>query len=437
MLQSKYSSAAEDIVAGTIILIDEAQTSYGDSKFWNRIIKSLLNEDLNFRDIRVCLFSSYGSPSTGVECVYYTPAHLGPQQRVTLTIQPKGPAISLFFTVPEAYDAMDHIVARRHPKVHTTLDDDAKAYLFSLTNGHPGGIKSMLDFILAKRHSYINHGEKIITKDKVLDSIKIDENDIWTFLENTGSVFRSFPTTSKLTKESREVLVKVLETGSIEMEPDKKDEGLERCYRKGWLHKTLREDGAEACVLPSRLHEKWVEHLIGQADKPLPSHIQSLRVLIMTTLRGFSSSILRASSAGKILSSSASYRPVEAQYQDEFYRAFNQVMGRGVSISSEWSRTRDGRVDFWIKQKKWAIELLRDHNRIDEHIARFHKDGKYYDWIKDNMVSDWIVVNCATSMPAKASQESRLIHAIFDPKYEGVHLLDNRLKMIGYFVLTN
>lgn len=43
------------------------------------------------------------------------------------------------------------------------------------------------------------------------------------------------------------------------------------------------------------------------------------------------------------LSTAARLRPVEAQYQDEFYRAFNAVVGRSVPISSEWSRKGDGR----------------------------------------------------------------------------------------------
>ncbi|KAL2814813.1 hypothetical protein BJX63DRAFT_431203 [Aspergillus granulosus] len=336
---------------------------------------------------------------------------------------------------------MDHIITQLDPKVHVTLADDAKDYLFSLTNGHPGGIESLVDFLLFKRRSDIKHGEKIITKDKVLECMKI-ENKVWKFIKEGSSVWRLLPSKPHLTDKARDVLAKVLETGSIEFKPEKENpdlvnSGLVLCYKKGWLHKIAREDGTEFCVLPSRLHEKWVEHIIGQADNPLPSNLYSLQILVITVLREFSSSILRALSAGKILSSSASYRAVEAQYQDKFYRAFNQVTGGGVSISSEWSRTRDGRVDFWINKKKWAIELLRDHNRIDEHIARFYKDGKYYNWIKDKMISDWIVVNCATSMPGKASPESRLIHAIFDPKYEGVHLLNNHLKVLGYYVLTN
>ena len=90
---------------------------------------------------------------------------------------------------------------------------------------------------------------------------------------------------------------------------------------------------------------------------------------------------------------------MEAQYQDEFYRSFNHLAGRGVPICSEWSRTSDGRVDFYIPEKKWAIELLRDHARVNEHISRFKEGGRYYPWLKENMVEDWIIIDCASSPP--------------------------------------
>jgi len=101
------------------------------------------------------------------------------------------------------------------------------------------------------------------------------------------------------------------------------------------------------------------------------------------------------------MSTASQPRPVEAQYQDEFYSGFTRVAGRGVSISSEWSRTKDGRVDFYIPDKKWAIELLRDHNKVDEHISRFKEGGKYHAWLKEKMIEDWIIINCATSLPTK------------------------------------
>ena len=40
------------------------------------------------------------------------------------------------------------------------------------------------------------------------------------------------------------------------------------------------------------------------------------------------------------------------------------MAGRAVPIFSQWSRTEEGRVDFYIPEKKWAVELLRDHDKV-------------------------------------------------------------------------
>ncbi|KAL2819130.1 hypothetical protein BJX63DRAFT_28379 [Aspergillus granulosus] len=426
---------ADHIVPGTILLVDEAQLSYKDESFWIGIIK-LLQSGLASTDIKFCLFSSYGNPITGVEHVPYTPATFKPKQRVDFTIQPEGPQLGIFFTELESYHAIDQISKHGRRPLIATFDDKAKDYLFSLTNGHPGCLSALVDFIITKNERCIRHGETIITKDMILESMKIEEKekDVWAFIKRTD-VYRSFPNGDNLTPETRAVLANVLEQGNITH--NKVDDALQTCYQLGWLHKTTQPDRLRTTVyvLPSRLHEKWIEYLIGEEMRPLPSQFQSLQELVMTILRGFSTTNLK--SAGKVLSSAASNRPVEAQYQDEFYRVFNKVAGRGVPISSEWSRTSRGRVDFWIPEKKWAIELLRDHERIGEHIAQFHRGGRYYDWITDSMVGDWIIINCAISMPDKAFPEPRLIHAIFDHKYEGVRLLDNNLNLLGHHVLTN
>jgi hypothetical protein len=100
------------------------------------------------------------------------------------------------------------------------------------------------------------------------------------------------------------------------------------------------------------------------------------------------------------LSTAEKLRPIEAQYQDEFYRSFNAAVGRGVPIDSKWARILDGRVDFWIPEKKWAVELLTDHDGIVEHCDRFNSlDGQYRPWIDSGKIEDWIIIDCAMSLP--------------------------------------
>lgn len=160
------------------------------------------------------------------------------------------------------------------------------------------------------------------------------------------------------------------------------------------------------------------------------------------------------------LSTAGKLRPLEAQYQDEFYRAFNTVVGRGVPISSEWTGNGDGRVDFYIPQKRWGIELLRDHDRVAEHCDRFQESGRYYSWVKSGMLEDWIIIDCATSLPASGMKsgstllyilasrnvthiiiglsEPKLWRAVFENDYSQLLVLDHENNHVaGPTVLAN
>ena len=36
-----------------------------------------------------------------------------------------------------------------------------------------------------------------------------------------------------------------------------------------------------------------------------------------------------------------------------------------------------GRVDFFIRERRWAIECIRDGSQVEEHLGRFRAGGKY------------------------------------------------------------
>lgn len=150
LLQEKCpESSVTDVFAPmTVILIDEAQGSYTDTDFWNTIIK-----DRRYgggKDIKICLFCSYGSPMTGVELgrVVFTPATFGPEQRITLTPQPNedSPKLGLFFTRDEFDEAVSLLTTNQYDRKFT-FDQEAMSYLYELTNGHPGGVTSLVNFL--------------------------------------------------------------------------------------------------------------------------------------------------------------------------------------------------------------------------------------------------------------------------------------------------
>lgn len=78
----------------------------------------------------------------------------------------------------------------------------------------------------------------------------------------------------------------------------------------------------------------------------------------------------------------------EAAFQDETYCA----LIRNLSIRFEYSPTKHGRVDFFIFDNKWAIEVLQygSISQIAEHAARFTAGGRYREW---NIFEDYTILN--------------------------------------------
>lgn len=67
ILRRKYPNMKkkQEIFAdGNVIILDKAQGTYGDTAFWNYIVKSVQGR-IDYHK-KLCLFASYGSPSTGL-----------------------------------------------------------------------------------------------------------------------------------------------------------------------------------------------------------------------------------------------------------------------------------------------------------------------------------------------------------------------------------
>ena len=146
---SSSHKPADCFASPPVLIIDEAQLSYTDSVFWNIIIKELLDRAARV-DIKICLFCSYGSVLTGVDrnSVLYTPATFSPTQRVTLTPQENecSPHIGLFYTMVEFNDVVSRLIRYKFQE-QFTLNEEAASYIFSFTNGHPGGVSSVMSYI--------------------------------------------------------------------------------------------------------------------------------------------------------------------------------------------------------------------------------------------------------------------------------------------------
>lgn len=93
-----------------------------------------------------------------------------------------------------------------------------------------------------------------VTKENILTLLD-DEDKSFQYLHQ-AAISRSFPDSSHLTPSAANVLREVLQNGSIPRTLE--DEGVEACYKMGWLHSEMLEVGMGevVCVFPTRLHAK-------------------------------------------------------------------------------------------------------------------------------------------------------------------------------------
>jgi hypothetical protein len=140
----KIDSFSNDPNVNIVFILDEAQQSYSDIDLWD-FIKAKSDQH---RGPKVCLFSSYGSPSEGiVDSRDFTPAFFGPTKRVSIIRShvPNSPDICLFYNDAEFGDVVEKYCANETTRLK--IDKGARTYLFAMTSGHPGAVGSMLSYI--------------------------------------------------------------------------------------------------------------------------------------------------------------------------------------------------------------------------------------------------------------------------------------------------
>ena len=86
----------------------------------------------------------------------------------------------------------------------------------------------------------------------------------------------------------------------------------------------------------------------------------------------------------------------EAQYAFELYRCLFKLLEGTTSVQAEFSYASDGRLDLFIQEKRWAIELLRDGDRTQNHMQRFRPGGTYHGW---GIIQDYILLDFCTKWP--------------------------------------
>ena len=164
--------------------------------------------------------------------------------------------------------------------------------------------------------------------------------------------------------------VKEIRHNQIDSEEDQ--QSFENLYKKGWVG-LVKHSGDGVCyIFATGLHERVVDCLLGVKIEQPNIKEASLFDFTLAVLRRFP---FRQLAAPKQVGNSVQ-NPPEARYQDESYRCAHLHSEGSLVMFPEFGSAK-GRVDFFVNSKKWAIELLRNNDRIQEHLARFAPEGKY------------------------------------------------------------
>lgn len=145
---------------------------------------------------------------------------------------------------------------------------------------------------------------------------------------------------------------------------------------------------------------RFIEHEYGTTPStPFSINVYpKLDILCERILRGFSQKILRQIRDGRRRGVTGTFRPVEASFQDEFYRSFRSLLP-GIGIMGKWGVDINGKVDFMVLDPGWGVELLRDGDRIAEHCERFRPNGAYFPSVQSGKMKEHLILDCRHSYP--------------------------------------
>ena len=114
--------------------------------------------------------------------------------------------------------------------------------------------------------------------------------------------------------------------------------------------------------------------------------------------------------------------------------------------------TGGGTIDFFITPNKWGFQLLRDRDRVVEHMERFENGGQCFSMVKSRSMEQYIVLDLTAMQPRKRrpgitalflnhalsllEYQGHLYHVLFSENYRNVEVIDaSDLSTFDHFTL--
>ncbi|KAJ6510389.1 hypothetical protein C8R45DRAFT_963930 [Mycena sanguinolenta] len=347
----------------------------------------------------------------------------------------------LYFVAEEYQELMEY--QQKHEEL-PALAVDLKEWVFEASAGHIGAITSIFDALKSAARRLQLQEMSMAT---FLGSYRSPEEALIGYSQ--GEAFsRGFPAETDLQGEDNIHLFNFFENiiqanGPLTFRFSDVPFGAYQAHDRGWL--TWKDEGPDwgpnvgVSDFPSLLHRSRLSYqLLG--SKPLDPQVEAMTLLdfVDAVLSSFSTNAMvqlarQSQSAGCHSLPLASFP--EAPWLNEFRKGVSTVTGgRGVWLSPEFGTGKaTGRIDFFVAgSKKWGIELLREGDSLEDHLARFKPGGAYYGWIEGGTMQDYVVLNFGTDAQARAPLplHSHLCHITFDAQFEHYAVADNMLNVV-------
>lgn len=221
--------------------------------------------------------------------------------------------------------------------------------------------------------------------------------NLWSCLDQCSIFRRGLPMLHELSKPDISRVFRVVfcnNNVTMQMFSSTEDKNaLDQCFKRGWLHATT-DRYQTRYIFTNPLHQWFIEYYLGtNVVDSIPITDQDLAAFATNVIRQFSHQRL---SSPREMGASDERRPMEAQFQDEFYHCCHKY-SNGSLISFPGFTNASGRVDFYIPCREWGVELLRDGCGLENHASRFTGQGAYAKMKFD----DYIILDFCTKRPQK------------------------------------
>ncbi|RAL12920.1 uncharacterized protein BO97DRAFT_424100 [Aspergillus homomorphus CBS 101889] len=377
-----------------VFIVDDAHETYADTDFWPNVIEARLNRQLG---PRFCLFTSYGLPTT--EPLRKLPDGIMQKwqkwTRVALLRQRlASPEISLFYSLQEMHD-----VIARYNKATTghKISENEKACIMRLTNGHPGMISAILDYV--HQHVYekkcLTPDDEISTED-ILDNFGeiLTSNDALEFIRYQP-VGRSLPSkhmnNGVLTKPMINTLLRVLRHGSSHYESQ--SEVINACIISGFLFLEYEHGGKYQAKVPK----------MGSPD------IEEFCIRVVQALPRMTLQNLYTPQCGP----AGGIRTAADIFQDKFYQCCWSEAGFGGGVRRDWTRTSGVHTSLGLPEMRWRIELIYGCDDFDPSAI----SDRCSDLMRRGYIDDWVVLSCGKETAKFQGSCENVLHVVFNDDF--------------------